>query len=342
MGKVDKYMALFRMVGRLPSRIPSSMGYFYSPYLHRLINEELSQQNFDLIFVHCSSVAQYVENIKGIRKIIDFGDMDSQKWLDYASFRKPPLSFGYLLEGRKLERTEKELAKKFDYCTCTTRAELETLRSYKILTESSWFPNGVDHDFFQPNSDPYDPDLISFIGRMDYYPNQEAMYSFCKNVLPLLKKNRPSVKLNIVGANPSKGVLKLGNIPGVYVTGSVPDVRPYVKKSVLTIAPLNIARGTQNKILESLAMGVPVIASERAAGGIDAIPDSHFLVASTPDEYTLAILSLLNSKERRQLFAEAGRSRVLSNHSWNLSMKKLDDIIENVELVSESSYQDDL
>lgn len=320
--------AAMRMLGRLPTTIPSSMGNFYAPRLARDIKQELNEQKFDFIFVHCSSVAQYVENVKGITKMLDFGDMDSQKWLDYAKIKRFPLNAGYWLEGVKLERAEKLLAEKFDYCLCTTKAEKETLDSYNCNTNTAWYPNGVDHEHFQPSTDPYDPDQICFIGRMDYFPNQECMFDFCNNTLALIRRRRPKVKLTIIGADPSIAVKKLEQIEGVTVTGSVPDVRPYVLKSAVNVAPLNIARGTQNKILESLAMGVPVVSSVIAAGGIDAVPNEHFLVASNPQQYADAIVRLLEDREERARLSVSGRERVLSNHSWSNSMLRLDDIIE--------------
>jgi polysaccharide biosynthesis protein PslH len=317
-----------RMVTRLPSLTPASMGYFYSAQLAREIRRCLNREAFDLIFVHCSSVAPYVVQVRGIPKILDFCDMDSQKWLQYARSKTLPLSLGYWIEGRKLMRVEKRLAKKFDVCTVATRAELETLDGYATGSVSDWFPNGVDHNYFSPDGAPYDADCLSFVGRMDYYPNQECMFEFCARTLPLIRSQRPNVKLLIVGADPSPAVLKLAERPGVTVTGSVPDVRPYVRRSALTIAPLSIARGTQNKILEAMAMGVPVVASELAAGGVDALPGQHLLTASTPQGYATAVLRVLEHPEERARLAEAGRARMLSHHQWSHSMQRLDAIIE--------------
>ena len=261
-------------------------------------------------------------------KILDFGDMDSQKWLEYARYKPFPLSLGYGLEGVKLAREEKRLASRFDFCTTTTRAEWETLESHGTRTPSDWFPNGVDSEYFAPGDEPYDADTIAFVGRMDYYPNQECMFEFCANTLPLLRAERPAVKLLIVGADPTPRVKRLGELPGVTVTGSVPDVRPYLRKSALMIAPLNIARGTQNKILEAMAMGVPVVTSRVAAGGVDAHDQEHFLIASTPDEYVACIKRLLDNRDERNRLATAGRQRMLSHHAWHRSMQRLDAIIE--------------
>ena len=324
---VDDRLAWPRMVAWLPTTRPSSFGYFHSPRLKQRIDAELAQGAPDLIFVHCSSVAPYVADVRARVKIIDFGDMDSQKWREYSQHRAFPLSAGYWLEAVKLERTERLLAGRFDLATCTTRAEMESLQALGASGPTAWFPNGVDAGFFKPADADYEADLVTFIGRMDYFPNQQAVLRFCAEVLPELQRRRPGTRFEVVGADPSPEIRALGQLPGVTVTGSVPDVRPYVTRAALTIAPLEIARGTQNKILESMAMGVPVVCSRQAAGGVDAVPGEHLLVHDTPAELVEAIVRILGSRELRRQLADAGRARVLSNHSWPSSMQRLDALI---------------
>jgi polysaccharide biosynthesis protein PslH len=328
MAGVTAPMAWVRMIARLPTPEPSSMGYFFAPVLARQIDERLKREAFDLLFVHCSSVAPYVSGVAGLPKILDFGDMDSQKWLEYRRFKPFPLSVGFWLEGRKMKMAEKLLASQFDYCTCTTKAELETLREFKVSTPSDWFPNGVDSAYFSPGNVPYDHEAISFVGRMDYFPNQQAMMFFCNEVLPMIRSRRPSATLKIIGAEPSKEIRRLANCPGVTVTGTVPDVRDHVRGSAVSVAPLTIARGTQNKIIECMAMGVPVVSSSAAAGGVDAVPGEHLLIADTPEAYAESVLALMTDPALRQRFSAAGRARVESRHNWANSMVKLDHIIE--------------
>jgi sugar transferase (PEP-CTERM/EpsH1 system associated) len=328
-GRVSNPLQAARMLARLPTTEPSSMGFFYSPDLARSIGRLLATERFGLVFVHCSSVAQYVRHVRNVPKILDFGDMDSQKWLEYANYKPFPLSLGYVLEGTKMLWAEKRLARKFDLCTATTRAEWETLQSYATGGLTDWFPNGVDAQFFSPVAGAYDADTISFIGRMDYYPNQECMARFCRDVWPLLKSRRPAMKMSIVGADPTPTMRALGELPGITVTGSVPDVRPHVRASALMVAPLGIARGTQNKILEAMAMGVPVVTSRLAAGGVDAEPNSHFLVADSPEEVAQAVFRIIENRTERDRLAVAGRDRMLSHHAWPRSMQRLDAIIEN-------------
>jgi len=324
---VDDRIQALRMVARLPTPAPSSFGFFRSASLARTIDGLLAAEKFDLIFVHCSSVAPYVSRHRRTPKILDFGDMDSQKWLEYARSKPFPLNAGYWLEGRKLVAEERRLARQFDLCTATTRAEWQTLEGYGTGTPSDWFPNGVDSDFFAPSAQPHEPETICFVGRMDYYPNQDSMFDFCANTLPLLRQRRPGIKLLIVGADPSAKVRRLAEIPGVTVTGSVADVRPYVHRAALMVAPLNIARGTQNKILEAMAMGVPVVASRIAAGGVDALDGEHLLTADNPQQFGEAVEQILRDSGERARLAAAGRERMLSNHSWKHSLRRLDGII---------------
>ena len=328
MGLVSDPLQWARMVARLPLTTPSSMGYFYSPELAAKVRTLLAQQRWDLIFVHCSSVAQYVEHVTDVPKILDFGDMDSQKWLEYAHIKPFPLSLGYRFEGLKMLAAEKRLARKFDLCTATTKAEWQTLDGYRTGAATDWFPNGVDAGFFSPDGSAYDPDTISFIGRMDYYPNIECMQRFCSQVWPLLQRERPALKLLIVGADPVPEVLTLGKLPGITVTGSVPDVRPFVRQSAVNVAPLAIARGTQNKILEAMAMGVPVVTTGLAAGGVDAEPGRHLLVADSASETAAAVLRIVNNPDERARLSAAGRDRMRSHHDWSRSMLRLDTLID--------------
>jgi len=328
MVRVHDAIQTLRMVARLPTTVPSSLGFFHSQALAQRIRGLLARERFDLIFVHCSSVARYVEHVEGVPKILDFGDMDSQKWREYARYKPFPLSAGYALEGWKLEREERRLAARFDLCTATTRAEWETLRSLAGDTPTDWFPNGVDTRYWAPSPTAHAPDHVVFVGRMDYYPNQQCMIEFCDAVLPALRERRPGVRLTIVGADPSPAIRALGERPGVTVTGSVPDVRPYLHQAAVMVAPLRIARGTQNKILEGMAAGVPVVASRLAAGGVDASAPAHLLTADTPAECVDALCRVLDDPAERRRLAQAGRERMLAAHAWEQSMRRLDGIVD--------------
>ena len=171
----------------------------------------LATQRWDLIFVHCSSVAQYVEHVRGIPKILDFGDMDSQKWLEYAQHKPFPLSLGYRLEGRKMLRAEKRLARRFDLCTATTRAEWETLEDYGTGAATDWFPNGVDADFFSPDRRrPTTPTRSASSAAWTTTRTRSAWRASASRSGRCCKAQRPALKLLIVGADPSPAMRALG------------------------------------------------------------------------------------------------------------------------------------
>jgi hypothetical protein len=326
--RVDAFQQVPRILTHIPTQEPASMGYFYSRALERQIAAFLRQTPVDLIMVHCSSVAPYVASVTGIPKILDFGDMDSQKWFDYSRRRAFPLNVGYWIEGRKLMRSEVRLSQQFDVCTTTTKAELEILRSYGACAETDWYPNGIDGEYFKPGGELHDPNLITFLGRMDYYPNRECMLDFCRNTLPLIRMCNPKARLQIVGADPSFEIKRLGELPGVTVTGSVSDVRPYLHRSAVMVAPLNIAHGTQNKVLEAMAAGVPVVCSELCAHGVDATPGKHLITARNPHEYNEAINYLMTDPDARRRLSQAAREHVLQAHPWGASMRRLDGIVD--------------
>jgi len=325
--RVGKMMQALKMVGCLLTTIPSSMGFFHSAKLKRQVNRLLQQHKYDLIVVFSSSAAQYVEHVDDVPKFLDFCDMDSQKWLAYADFKRWPISMGYWLEGTKLQRAEKQLAKRFDLCSCATDFEVDTLEQYQTGVKSGFFPNGVDSEFFQPNDGSFTKHNISFVGRMDYYPNEEAVISFAERVFPIIRQKYPDAQFTIIGAEPPVSVRDLAKIDGVTVTGTVDDIRTYVLDSEVMIASLKIARGTQNKILEGMAMGVPVISSANAARGVDAVTEEHLLAATTDQEYADQVMSIFEDPEKRKRLSLAGRERVTTHHNWIRAMSLFDQLI---------------
>ena len=231
-----------------------------------------------------------------------------------------------------MEADEKRLAKLFDLCTCATDFEVETLEGYKTEIATGYFPNGVDSEFFKPKGAQYLKNRICFVGRMDYYPNEVCIVNFCHEVLPIIREKYPDVTFKIIGAAPPTSIMALNELPGVTVTGTVDDIRDHVHTAEVMVAPLVIARGTQNKILEGMAMGLPVISSHLAARGVDAVIGKHILGATTPQEYADEIMSIFSDADRRNKFAVAGRARVLSHHNWPHAMKLLGKNIEKTVL----------
>jgi hypothetical protein len=317
------WMALF-------SSSPSSAAYFWSPELRRRIEAALLKTRFDLIFVHCAFMAQYVVNALAPAKILDFGDLDSAKWADYSRTKTFPFTLGYKIEARKMKSYERHVADHFDRCTVTTRGELEEFEKLGLTLPCTVIPNGVDSQYFRSRSTHRDPNVIVFVGRMDYFPNIDAMLYFTKDIFPIIRRSIPDVQLRIVGSNPSRAVRNLATVPGVTVTGHVPDVRPYLDDATLAVAPLRLARGTQNKILEAMAMSMPVVATSAATKGIDAIPGRHLAIGGNPSEFAAQVIKLLRNPDLRAQLSIAACRQVENGHAWPNSMAILDGILNKV------------
>lgn len=307
---------------------PSSVAYFRSVDLHRRVQKVLREQKFDCAIVHCAFVAQYVLGWEGGLRWLDYGDLDSGKWAEYGEHRSFPLSLGFRLEAKKLRKYEAKLAGLFHQCTVTTQGELDMYASLGASTPCSVIPNGVDASYFtRPVQGPESSRVIAFLGRMDYYPNIDGILYFVHDILPIIQKAIPDVHLRVIGSNPSQRIRDLARLPGVTVTGHVPDVRPYLADAAVAIAPLRLARGTQNKILESMAMGIPVVATPQAAKGIHAVPGEHFLVAGSPQIFAAQVVGLLQQIETRRAISHEARKQVERMHHWPASMDLMDEVL---------------
>jgi polysaccharide biosynthesis protein PslH len=314
----------------LPTPTPSSVAYFWSRRLAQRIQEASAKESFDAAIVHCAFVAQYVRHLRCDFRMLDYGDVDSGKWFDYARSRAFPLSIGYRFEAEKLRRYERQLTTEFDLCTATTLGELEEVRKLNSQVPSALIPKGVDLSYFHPRpQNPRDSAVLVFLGRMDYFPNIDGTLYFAEHIFPIIRRSVPQAQFRIVGSNPTPAIQRLAKLPGISVTGHVPDVRPYLQDAALAVAPLRIARGTQNKILEFLAMGVPVVTTPEAAKGVAASSGQHFLVAGTPDAFAGQVVRLLEDPELRETFSSAGRRPLAEAHSWPNSMRILDGLLEN-------------
>jgi hypothetical protein len=302
----------------------ASAGYFHAPSLARRVQSLLRTEPFDLVIVHSSSIAPYVEDLQGVVKVLDFVDMDSQKWRDYCTHVAVAKRPVYALEGWTLARLERRLARRFDLNVVATAFEADSLRQIAGAVPSAIVANGVDLEYFQPSDAPVDDRLVCFTGRMDYLPNVQGMRAFCAQVWPQVRARLPDARLRIVGAAPAPAIRALHGQDGIEVTGTVSDVRPCVRAAGCAVAPLQIARGTQNKVLEAMAMGIPVVASSLAARGVDARAGTDLLVADAPQETAEAISRLLTEPGLRDRLAEAGRARVAAHHDWSTTLDCLE------------------
>ena len=287
-------------------------------------------QRPDAAVVFSSAMAQYVPAELGLRTLVDLVDVDSAKWTQYAGNHRWPLSWLYAREGRKLFEFERATVRRATHSFLVTDAEVELFlgQAPECVGRVDAVGNGVDFEFFSLDhgfASPYDATEtpIVFTGAMDYWPNVDAVTWFATDVLPALVARVPSLRFTIVGMRPTPAIQALAGTH-IVVTGAVPDVRPYLAHAAVVVAPLRIARGVQNKVLEAMAMARPVIASAACAGGIDATPGSDFLIGASATEFVESVVALVADPSRAVAIGEAARRRVLERYSWDARLAAID------------------
>lgn len=318
----SKLKSLFYLFSFRPLTLP----YFYSKKLSLDVKRILKEEKIDLIYVYSSSMAQYVMDAMGVRKIMDFADADSHKWLQYFKFTWPPLSWVYFLEYLKMKAFEKKVAKNFDSTIAISEDEKKLFGSYIKDLKMDVVNNGVDLEYFKPREKGYNLKQLIFVGAMDYIPNIDAVTYFFQQILPLVKEKVPDVKFYIVGGRPSAAVKKLAEDRSVVVTGFADDVRKVLTDSAVCVAPLRIARGVQNKILEAMAAGVPVVTTSKGNEGINARRGEDIFVEDDPRSFAQRIVELLNNSLLRNQTARNARGFVEKNHNWQVNLEKLEKI----------------
>jgi sugar transferase (PEP-CTERM/EpsH1 system associated) len=313
---------------------PLTLPYYASRRLKGWTRDIVNRFRPDRIFFFSSAMAQFDPPASyAARRVIDFVDVDSQKWSEYARKQPWPLSWVYAREARTLLRYEREVARRMDASIFVSPAETRLFAALAPEAGDRLHPvnNGVDTEYFSPErpyANPFPPGAqpLVFTGAMDYWPNIDAVDFFARSVLPAVRGDFPAATFWIVGSNPARSVIELGALPGVTVTGRVPDVRPYLSHAAAIVAPLRIARGIQNKVLEAMAMARTVIATPQAAEGIEGIPGRDYLVGATADELSALIKQALRP-DSPNLGAQA-RSYVLATYHWQKSLSKLDVILD--------------
>jgi sugar transferase (PEP-CTERM/EpsH1 system associated) len=329
--------AKLRSLAGLVTGAPLTQFYFGDRRLRAAIDRLATAHRPDLVYVYCSAMAPYVSGLPGARVVLDMVDVDSEKWRQYAETSSGPARVIYRREGRTLLALERRAAASSDAVLLVSRAEAELFAALapEAAARIHYVSNGVDVAYFDPSStfaNPIDtrPGIV-FTGVMNYRPNVEAMVWFVEQVMPRLRARADAPCLWIVGVNPSRAVLDLAG-PDVRVTGRVPDVRPYLKHARVAVAPLQIGRGIQNKVLEAMAMGVPVVATPQAREGLDACTDDEILTAASPADFAAAIGRVLDGDTRggSGSIGARARARVVSDFGWEASLARLDRLIENI------------
>lgn len=309
-------------------------GLFRSTRLRQTITGWASQNRFDVIVAYCSSMIPYLQlpALRNIPAIIDLVDVDSQKWIDYAESARWPLRRVLQLEGRRLRRLEKSAIDRATAVTLVSEAEANLFRQFAPDEKVHAIANGVDLDHFVPLDTTHSaaavlPRRCTFVGTLDYRANIDGLKWFCNQVWPDVRRHAPDCLFSIVGRRPSAEVQRLGNLPGVELVGQVDDVRPHYQQATLTVVPLRVARGIQNKVLEALAMRKAVVSSPSALEGLHVEPDVHVRQASTPKQWIREICRLLDDPTEAARLGAAGRDYVEQHHRWHVRLQEFRDLL---------------
>jgi len=313
-----------------------SLEYYRDASLARWVDDTVAKHKIERVLVFSSAMAQYADPYRSARRVVDFCDVDSDKWRQYADQKSWPMNWLYRYEARQLLAYERRVAREYDASLFVSAPEADLFR--QLAPESTakigHFNNGVDTDYFtpdQPHADPYPAGerALVFTGAMDYWPNVDAVQWFAAEVFPTLRERFANLKFYIVGARPAPAVQELAKLPGVVVTGTVPDVRPYIAHAAVSVAPLRIARGIQNKVLEAMAMATPVVVSPQALEGIDAVPGSELVLAEDAAAFVDAVATLLAGQDSAAAaIGAAARAKVQRRYSWSSNLACIGESLE--------------
>ena len=313
---------------------PLSLPYYQSKQVQKWIDSTIVENNIEKVFIYSSAMAQYVEKYTNLDVIVDFVDVDSDKWLQYSQKASWPMNWVYRREAKLLLEYDTQIARYAQQSIFVSEQESALFERLADMSSDrvTYVNNGVDIIFFDPYGlfdTPYgnEKSIIVFTGAMDYWANIDAVMWFVDKVFPQIRRNCKEAKFYIVGSNPSKEVMRLSAIEGVLVTGRVDDIRPYLLFSNVVVTPLLIARGIQNKILEAMAMGKRIVATPQAIEGIT-LDDQDVYVTGETTDFARQVMTNLNNTEATYC-SDVNRDFVAKNYSWSASLKRLTQIIEN-------------
>lgn len=330
---LDPVRARLKSLEALARGAPLSAAYFADSRLGAWIAETMRRHRPRQAFVFCSAMAPYALRHPFATRILDMVDVDSEKWRQYAAASRGPLKALYAREARTLLALERRVVASFDATLLVSAAEAASLvaRAPETAARLRVIENGVDDRYFRPDGDyalpfPSGRPVLVFTGVMDYRPNIEAVQWFADEVMPRLAAAGLPCDFWIVGSRPTKPVRRLADRPDIKVTGRVPDIRPYLAHAAAVVAPLQIARGIQNKVLEGMAMAKPVVATPAALEGLAVRDGSDVLSAATPEAFVMQLRRALGP-EGAAIGARA-RARVEAAYRWPAKLALLDQLFD--------------
>jgi sugar transferase (PEP-CTERM/EpsH1 system associated) len=308
---------------------PRALGRYHSRDLLRAVQEVIASQAIDVILASTVHMGPVARAVRGIPRVVDLMDVYSEVWLATARWRRPPRAWLDRWEGVRLAAYEARLARSVETMVFATDEEAALFRRGNHEGRVAVVPNGVDLEYFRPRPDARDgpPGLLAFVGTMDYPPNHDAAQHLIEDIVPRIRSaHRPHVL--VVGRHPPTALLELAARSAVAVTGEVPDVRPHLARASVAVAPFRMGRGVQNKVLEAMAMGIPVVASPLGAEGIGAGPEDGLIVEATADDFASRLQGLLSNPDATAALGARARAFVEAHHRWDVSSERLADVLD--------------
>ena len=336
--RLNPRKARVKSLAGLITHRPLTLPYYANRQLAGWIKRIVDEQEIKRLIVYSSAMAQYVlDSDLGIeRRVIDFVDVDSDKWRQYAGKKSWPMSWIYRREADRLLHFERKVAACYDASLFVSSAEAEAFRQLSPHSgeKVDFYNNGVDTAYFSPDRDypnpyPEGTAALVFTGAMDYWPNIDAVIWFAKEIFPIIRQTRPDLRFYIVGSKPSEAVSQLEREPGIVVTGRVEDVRPYLAHAVAAVAPMRIARGIQNKVLEAMAMAKPTIVTSMGLEGISANDSVEVHVANDAPSFARKIDMIFDGMRMAGALGATARAKVCREFTWEGSLPRVRKMLEN-------------
>ncbi len=312
---------------------PLTIRYYADGRMSRWIEELMRRRRCSRIVLYSSAMSQYAigDGFESARRVIDFVDVDSDKWRQYAARRRGIMAWVYRREANRLLAYDSAVAREFDVSIFVSRPEADMFRCLAgVDRQPEYVLNGVDGSYYDPDivyPTPFPPEskAVVFTGAMDYWANVDAVDWFAAQVWPLVRSREPAALFYIVGSQPGADVLALRGA-GIVVTGRVADVRPYLRHAEVVVAPMQIARGIQNKVLEGMAMARPVVATTKAAEGIDALHGKGVLIADSAVDFADQVCDVLNGAHGG--VGQAARDFVQRRFDWRSASARFRELVE--------------
>jgi polysaccharide biosynthesis protein PslH len=297
------------------------------------LQERLAESSFDVVQVEGIELAAYMPLVRQMtdRPLLVYDDHNAE-WVlqkracltDLRSPRRWPAAVYSYVQWKRLERYEADACQQADIVIAASEADREAITKVAPAVDVTIIPNGVDLTEYGDYDGPKEAFDLVFTGKMDFRPNIDAMLWFCREVLPLIQSERPGVSLAIVGQHPHPRLEPLRDLPGIKVTGWVPDVRPYIAGATVYIAPLRVGGGTRLKLLQAMAMGVAIVATSLGAEGFPISDGVELRLADTAEAFAQTVLMLLTDEPARVSLGSAGRRFAHAAYGWDALVPKLE------------------